>query len=474
MHLTMKEKSTSPLDWARGIAYLLLWYGSIMMGFFSLYCPILPLLVIHRPTYRKLTEAIFVMWESFAVAILEILYGVRIRVTGDPLRSDETSILLLNHRNRLDWNFFWMLLGHGTLPPAHNCKFVLKSVISKFPGLGWIMQMCCFLYIRRRWEDDQKLMKSVLDYYRDIEHIYQVLLFPEGTNLTPYTKSRSDAFAEKFGLQKFEYVLHPRTTGFCYLLDTMRKSKEMKAVYDITVAYPRTLPVTEVDIIRGRIPEEIHFHVKRYSVDTIPTSEEGSKDWLQQVWTHKEERLRRFHTNDFRFLEEEEDGKTGGGGGGGGGGTNSEPEGGAAADRKFQPLANASYGALLLWLPLTFGMAYLVVTSIWVFLWCLVHTIIFCVISFGTDGLQHFEIRLFRRWEKSRQRLTENVDIMNDIRGGEGVRVYGENKNGDGSVAGEGGGAVGGEEEKDEGDKGKTLNIIKEEEEERVDRSKEE
>ena len=52
-----------------------------------------------------------------------------------------------------------------------------------------------------------------------------MVLFPEGTDFTPGTKIRSDRFAEKNDLPKYDYVLHPRTTGFTYLVEQMRNSK---------------------------------------------------------------------------------------------------------------------------------------------------------------------------------------------------------------------------------------------------------
>lgn len=44
--------------------------------------------------------------------------------------------------------------------------------------------------------------------------------------MTPKTKVMSDRFAEKNGLQTLEYVLHPRTTGFTFLVQHMRSSKQ--------------------------------------------------------------------------------------------------------------------------------------------------------------------------------------------------------------------------------------------------------
>ncbi|KAK8726082.1 hypothetical protein OTU49_010371 [Cherax quadricarinatus] len=185
-------------DWLKGIAFVVMW---------------------------KATEIVFTMWECYAVALMEVVFGVRFFLSGDLIRPEETSIIILNHRNRLDWNFFWGALAHATYPPTHNCKIVLKSGIRKFPGLGWIMQMSCFLYIRRRWEDDQRLMNNVLDYFRDIDHTFQVLLFPEGTNLTPATQKKSNEYAQKTGLPCLTHVLHPRTTGFTFLVNKLRNSE---------------------------------------------------------------------------------------------------------------------------------------------------------------------------------------------------------------------------------------------------------
>lgn len=37
------------------------------------------------------------------------------------------------------------------------------------------------------------------------------------------TKARSNDFAEKNGLRKYEYVLHPRTTGFTFVVECLRE-----------------------------------------------------------------------------------------------------------------------------------------------------------------------------------------------------------------------------------------------------------
>ena len=41
--------------------------------------------------------------------------------------------------------------------------------------------------------------------------------------MCPFAIKRSNDFAEKNGLPKYEYVLHPRTTGFVHFINEMKK-----------------------------------------------------------------------------------------------------------------------------------------------------------------------------------------------------------------------------------------------------------
>ena len=69
--------------------------------------------------------------------------------------------------------------------------------------------------------------------------IWQVLLFPEGTDLTSRTKVRSDEFARKNDWPLYDYCLHPRTTGFTHLTELMRRSKYYHIQYVVNTAiYP--------------------------------------------------------------------------------------------------------------------------------------------------------------------------------------------------------------------------------------------
>jgi lysocardiolipin and lysophospholipid acyltransferase len=68
---------------------------------------------------------------------MEDLLGIKIVVTGDDLTNDKKrSIILLNHRTRLDWMFIWML--HSRFEILEQLKIVLKAELKYIPGPGTI------------------------------------------------------------------------------------------------------------------------------------------------------------------------------------------------------------------------------------------------------------------------------------------------------------------------------------------------
>nr|XP_020648776.1 lysocardiolipin acyltransferase 1 isoform X2 [Pogona vitticeps] len=280
------------LSW-KGIYFVLaLFLGSFFGSIFML-GPLLPLMFISPAWYRWITDRVVATWLTLPVALLEIVFGSKVVITGDGFIPGERSVIVMNHRTRMDWMFLWnCLLRYSYLRLEKIC---LKSSLKGIPGFGWAMQVSAFIFIQRKWEEDRHHFENMLDYFCDIHEPLQLLIFPEGTDLTDHTKARSNAFAEKNGLQKYEYVLHPRTTGFTFIVKRLRDGNNLDAIHDITVAYPQNIPQTEKHLLFGNFPKEIHFHVQRYPVESLPASQEELQLWCQKRWEEKEERLRMFY-----------------------------------------------------------------------------------------------------------------------------------------------------------------------------------
>ncbi|XP_043474083.1 lysocardiolipin acyltransferase 1-like [Leptopilina heterotoma] len=356
----------------RGIIYCSLWYGSIVAGFLFIACPLLPLMFISPPKFRRYGDLLFSCWELYPAALMELL-GMKIVVSGDHISPDDSAILVMNHRTRVDWNFLWGAMYQACLPhiAAHKLKFILKDPIRHIPGPGWIMQMNSFLYITRRWEVDQGRLSRSLDYLIDLRRRTQLLIFPEGTDLTRSSREKSDKYAAEHGLPTYNYTLHPKTTGFTYLARHLQKSNYLDSVYDLTIGYPDRIPQSEIDLVTGKMPDEIHFHVKRIDISDLPENEVHLRNWLEKRWLLKEEILKQF-----------------------------------AEKKSFsdvpwpKPSQLPLRIALVFWTLLTGSAILLILTSSFFRFWTILHVLIFICLSLFSSGFSELEMGWYWHWKR--------------------------------------------------------------------------
>ncbi|XP_056669208.1 lysocardiolipin acyltransferase 1 isoform X3 [Monodelphis domestica] len=207
----------------KGIYFIIsLFLGSFLGSIFML-APFLPLMLVMPSWYRWINNRLVATWLTLPVALLETIFRVKVIITGDAFVPGERSVIIMNHRTRMDWMFLWnCLMRYSYLRLEKIC---LKSSLKSVPGFGWAMQAAAYIFIHRKWKDDKSHFENMLNYFCDIQEPLQLLIFPEGTDLTENSKAKSNEFAEKNGLEKYEYVLHPRTTGFTFVVECLREGR---------------------------------------------------------------------------------------------------------------------------------------------------------------------------------------------------------------------------------------------------------
>ena len=174
-----------------------------------------------------------------------------------------------------------------------NYQYNSTILLLDFLYVGWAMQLLFFIFLKRDKESNENYLKLMLDYYIHCKYPLQLLIFPEGTDLTSRHKRDSDDYARKNGLTEYNYVLHPRTKGFITCINHLRE--ELKMVIDIDVAYRGPIPQNICDILIGKWPTEVHFRIRQYSLTGLPGDDDGLKTWLNSCWAEKEGRLEQFY-----------------------------------------------------------------------------------------------------------------------------------------------------------------------------------
>ncbi len=132
-------------------------------------------------------------------------------------------------------------------------------------------------------------------YFTSHNNPIQLLIFPEGTDLSESNKLKSQQFAGKNGLPRYEYVLNPKTKGFVHCLQELRKGKTQPPVLNLSVGYVGSIAQNEKDIAAGRWPTELHFHGHLLAPSELPMDDVGLEEWLKERWQEKERQLERFY-----------------------------------------------------------------------------------------------------------------------------------------------------------------------------------
>ncbi|QRG39748.1 hypothetical protein FDK38_004202 [Candidozyma auris] len=325
-----------------------------------------------KPAYHamiNLTKHQFVQLLAFLTALIN---PSKVSVTFDKTALPETtsfrvdsqgnlissvspnSVWICNHQIYTDWLFLWFLCYTARFS---DCVYiVLKAALAKIPVLGQGMQNYKFLFLSRKWEKDKvNLTNSLLEIDADargfgpasgVSHVsatsesttlpgvslwpkgkapkeakestalwpYQMIIFPEGTVISPHTRERSNKFAEKLGRPVLKHTLLPRVRGLFLMLRALRGTAEY--VYDVTCGYSgltaddygEEVFTLKAYYLKGYGPSAINYHIRAFAIKDIPLGDDDSVDidnvspetlkafenWLLDVWYEKDELMKEF------------------------------------------------------------------------------------------------------------------------------------------------------------------------------------
>ncbi|CAD5231787.1 unnamed protein product [Bursaphelenchus xylophilus] len=256
----------------------------------------MPLLFVRPRLYRKLVDRFVGFWLVLPSGLMEYVFGVKLVVRGELVDRNKPALIIMNHRTRLDWLFFWNALFRMDPWLLTTEKISLKGMLKHVPGAGWAMASNCFIFLDRVFQKDGPRIETLVEYYSNLGFNYQLLLFPEGTDKCPIATANSKRFADKNGLVHYGYVLHPRVTGFTHIVQKMRECNYIDNIYDVTVGYPEEIVQSELDLgVLGACPKKIVFDVRKIEMKDVPKETEQLGEWLVKLWEDKEVKLEKFY-----------------------------------------------------------------------------------------------------------------------------------------------------------------------------------
>uniref|UniRef100_A0A0R3RDF9 PlsC domain-containing protein n=1 Tax=Brugia timori TaxID=42155 RepID=A0A0R3RDF9_9BILA len=105
--------------------------------------------------------------------LCDYILGVKFHITGDMISCSEPALIIMNHRTRLDWLFFWNALYKMNPWLLTTEKISLKKPLKSIPGAGWAMQCAAYLFLERNYKNDAHTIDDMITYYKDLGRHYQ-------------------------------------------------------------------------------------------------------------------------------------------------------------------------------------------------------------------------------------------------------------------------------------------------------------
>lgn len=256
-----------------------------------------------KQSFSLLTTTLTQFWAPTVMRISgdKSMRGQLLKTVGGDLLCNfpERLVLIANHQIYTDWLYLWWIAYtngmHGRL------YIVLKESLRRIPIIGWGMQFCQFIFMKRNWEQDKPNMAKHLQKLNKASSPMWLLLFPEGTNLAPSTRKTSKKWAAQNRIPDMQHQLLPRSTGLRFCLQELRGTVEY--LYDCTIGYegvPRGQYAQDIftlkaSYLEGRPPKSVSMYWRRFKISSAPIDDPKAFDlWLRAHWTAKDKLLEGF------------------------------------------------------------------------------------------------------------------------------------------------------------------------------------
>nr|ALM22869.1 microsomal lysophosphatidic acid acyltransferase 2a [Cuphea avigera var. pulcherrima] len=276
---------------------ILLFTSGLIINLFQAFCSVL-VWPLSKNAYRRINR---VFAEFLPLEFLWLFHwwaGAKLKLFTDPetfrLMGKEHALVIINHKIELDWMVGWVLGQH--LGCLGSILSVAKKSTKFLPVFGWSLWFSEYLFLERNWAKDKKTLKSHIERLKDYPLPFWLIIFVEGTRFTRTKLLAAQQYAASAGLPVPRNVLIPHTKGFVSSVSHMRSF--VPAIYDVTVAFPKTSPPpTMLKLFEGH-SVELHVHIKRHAMKDLPESEDAVAQWCRDKFVEKDALLDKHNAED--------------------------------------------------------------------------------------------------------------------------------------------------------------------------------
>ncbi|WP_320672871.1 lysophospholipid acyltransferase family protein [Patulibacter defluvii] len=224
-----------------------------------------------------------IRWSSWHLAGIRVLFGLRFTVEGLDQAGNGPLIVLIRHASIIDNTLPDAIIGraHGL-----GLRYVVKRELRMIPTLDLGGEIIPTYFVRRGSGDTARELEQLRKLAVDLGDDEGILLYPEGTRMTPrklarakeIVAERQPELAERAA--RFQHLLPPRLGG---PLTVLADAPHADVVLCGHVGFDGFVHIS--DVWRGGLlGTEVRIRFWRYPAAELPGDEAGRTDWLYDRW----------------------------------------------------------------------------------------------------------------------------------------------------------------------------------------------
>ncbi|XP_019058526.1 PREDICTED: 1-acyl-sn-glycerol-3-phosphate acyltransferase 3 [Tarenaya hassleriana] len=255
-------------------------------------------LPISRNLYRRINKAVVELLWMQLIWLVDWWAATKVNlyIDAETLESlgKEHALLICNHRSDIDWLIGWVLAQRAGC--LGSSLAMMKKEAKYLPIIGWSMWFSEYIFLERSWSKDETTLKTGLKQLENFPTPFWLALFVEGTRFTQQKLEAAKEYASSRGLPSPRNVLIPRTKGFVTAVTHMRSF--VPAIYDCTLAVPRTQPSPTLLRIFSGQSSEVNLQIRRHKMSELPETSDGIAQWCRDLFITKDVQLETYFTKD--------------------------------------------------------------------------------------------------------------------------------------------------------------------------------
>jgi hypothetical protein len=268
-------------------------------------CLMTPLLLLNKKNSLKFRK----YFQSLSNTILNNGFGTDFYIRkNDEFSLNENSelidVIMCNHMASIDFILAMIYLKKLNID---EYNYVFKKDFIYRPSIGFVTYLSTDIKIHRNWEEDKHIIDKQIDYIKPTDKKQIIIIFPEGTRITPTKLKEAQDFSIKNNIPIYNNLLVPKVKGLWTILNHLKKTNRLGKLIDLSLIIPKYLgnSMTMSDLKNLNIGP-VYGICREVNLDNIEYQNiDIFKKWLFKNWTIKDNLIGDFKKFTYKKIEDE-------------------------------------------------------------------------------------------------------------------------------------------------------------------------